>query len=94
MNFNFKIPQYQTDTVDSVVGVFRGQPYSDPVNYKRNIGKIKKEFSFSQMSFSQLSFDGEQEALNLTDDFDDAAFKNEIVALPDAALLSNIREDI
>ena len=92
MKFNFKIQQYQTDAVDSVVGVFRGQPYSDPVNYRRDIGKIKRAFSFSQMSFSQLSFDGEQEVLNLTDDFDDAGFKNEIVALPDTALLSNIRE--
>ena len=28
----------------------------------------------------------------MTDDYDDAGFKNEIVALPDAALLANIRE--
>ena len=34
----------------------------------------------------------EQQELSLTDDYDDAGLKNEIVALPDAVLLSNIRE--
>lgn len=90
MKFNFKIQQYQTDAVDSVVGVFKGQPYSDPVNYRRDIGKVKASVSYSQMSFVDSMF--EQQELNLTDDFDDAGFKNEIVALPDAALLANIRE--
>ena len=27
MKFNFKIQQYQTDAVDSMVGVFKGQPW-------------------------------------------------------------------
>lgn len=90
MKFNFKIQQYQTDAVDSVVGVFKGQPYSDPVNYRRDIGKVKASVSYSQMSFVDSMF--EQQELALTDDYDDAGFKNEIVALPDAALLANIRE--
>lgn len=34
----------------------------------------------------------EQRELALTDDYDDAGFKNEIVALPDAVLLSNLWE--
>ena len=46
MKFNFKIQQYQTDAVDSVVGVFKGQPYSDPVNYRRDIGKVKATVSY------------------------------------------------
>lgn len=33
MKFNFKIQQYQTDAVDSVVGVFKGQPHSLPADY-------------------------------------------------------------
>lgn len=90
MKFNFKIQQYQTDAVDSVVGVFKGQPYSDPVNYRRDIGKVKSTVSYSQMSFLDSMF--EQQELNFTDDFDDAGFKNEVIALPDAALLANIRE--
>ena len=90
LKFNFKIQQYQTDAVDSVVGVFKGQPYSDPVNYRRDIGKVKTSASYSQISFVESMF--EQQELSLTDDYDDAGFKNEIVALPDAALLANIRE--
>ena len=90
MKFNFIIQQYQTDAARSVVGVFQGQPYSDPVNYRRDIGKGKGGVSYSQMSFADSMY--EQQELALTDDYDDAGFKNEIVALPDAVLLSNIRE--
>lgn len=42
------------------------------------------------MSFADSMY--EQQELAPTDDYDDAGFKNEIVALPDAVLLSNIRE--
>ena len=90
MKFNFIIQQYQTDAARSVVGVFKGQPYSNPVNYRRDIGKGKAGVSYSQMSFADSMY--EQQELALTDDYDDAGFKNEIVALPDAVLLSNIRE--
>lgn len=90
MKFNFKIQQYQTDAVDSLVGVFKGQLYFNPVNYRRDIGKGKAGVFYSQMSFADSMY--EQQELALTDDYDDAAFKNEIVALPDAVLLSNIRE--
>lgn len=40
------------------------------------------------MSFADSMY--EQRELALTDDYDDAGFKNEIVALPDAVLLSNL----
>lgn len=39
MKFNFKIQQYQTDAVDSVVNCFKGQPYIDNVSYRRDISK-------------------------------------------------------
>lgn len=90
MKFNFKIQQYQTDAVGSVIGVFKGQPYSDPVSHRRDIGKIKSAVSYSQMSFVDSMF--EQQELNFTDDYDDAGLKNEVIALPDTALLANIRE--
>ena len=51
---------------------------------------MRSAVSYSQMSFVDSMF--EQQELALTDDYDDAGFKNEIVALPDAALLANIRE--
>ena len=88
MKFNFKIQQYQTDAVESIVNVFRGQPYSNPVNYRRDIGKKKAAVTYSQVFFSG----GEQEQFYFTDDFDDAGFKNEKLLLLDAELLSNIRE--
>lgn len=70
MRFNFKIQRYQTDAVDSVVGVFKGQPYSNPVNYRRDIGKVKAGVSYSQMSFADAMY--EQQELALTDDYDDS----------------------
>lgn len=30
MKFKFTIQSYQTEAVDSVVGVFAGQPFNDP----------------------------------------------------------------
>ena len=62
MKFNFKIQQYQTDAVDSVVNCFKGQPYQDKVSYRRDIGK-KEVGTYSQLTFL---IDGAQESLNLT----------------------------
>lgn len=88
MKFNFKIQQYQTDAVDSVVNCFKGQPYQDKVSYRRDIGN-KEIDTYSQMTFL---IDGEQESLNITDDFDDSGFKNETLRITPEALLSNIKE--
>lgn len=51
MKFNFKIQQYQTDAVDSVVNCFKGQPYIDNVSYRRDIGNKREMQTYSQMSF-------------------------------------------
>ena len=74
MKFNFKIQQYQTDAVESVVKCFKGQPYQDNVSYRRDVGKLKEAQRYSQMSFDfgegeQMSFDLESDdPLNLTYD--------------------------
>ena len=39
MRFNFKIQQYQTDAVESTVGIFAGQPSRDGFQYRRDLGK-------------------------------------------------------
>lgn len=39
MKFNFKIQDYQTEAVNSIVNVFRGQPFQDKFSYIRDIGK-------------------------------------------------------
>ena len=37
MKFKFTIQPYQTEAVDSVVGVFAGQPFNDRFIYRRDI---------------------------------------------------------
>ncbi len=88
MKFNFKIQQYQTDAVKSVVDVFKGQPYQDKVSYRRDIGN-KKAQTFSQMTFG---FDSEQLSFDMTDDFDDSGFKNQNLLISSDTLLSNVKE--
>lgn len=89
MKFNFKIQQYQTDAVNSVVNVFKGQPYQDKVGYRRDIGNKRQVQQYSQMSYAM---DGEQQTFDLTDDFDESGFKNETLMIPADSLLSNIKE--
>lgn len=89
MKFNFKIQQYQTDAVDSVISCFKGQPYQDKVSYRRDIGNKREVQTYSQMSFFT---DGEQSEFALTDDFDESGFKNETLMITPDALLSNIKE--
>ncbi len=40
MKFNFKIQQYQTDAVNAVAEVFRGQPFVSTVSYRRDLGTL------------------------------------------------------
>ncbi|MCA0385329.1 MAG: DEAD/DEAH box helicase family protein [Firmicutes bacterium] len=82
MKFNFKIQQYQTESVDSVVKVFKGQPFYDRIKYIRDIGNVSPEPV--QM---KLSHDEEQ-----IDLYDNIGFINELIELNDEQLLSNIRE--
>lgn len=39
MEFKFKIQDYQTEAVQAVVDVFKGQPYNTGLTYKRDMGK-------------------------------------------------------
>ena len=87
MKFNFKIQQYQTDAVKSVIDVFKGQPYQDKVSYRRDIGN-KSAQTFSQMTFG---FEAEQISFDVTDDFDDSGFKNESILISSDELFTNIK---
>lgn len=82
MKFNFKIQQYQTDAVDSVVKVFRGQPYYDRIKYIRDIGNITTEPV-------QMKLSHEDEQIDL---YDNIGFINEQIEITDEQLLKNIRE--
>jgi len=92
MKFNFKIQQYQTDAVASIVKVFNGQPYQELGSYRRDIGNTKQVQTYSQMSMLLDSDSGEQQVISFTDDFDESGFRNEHVLLSADKLLKNIRE--
>ena len=72
MKFNFKIQQYQTDAVDSIVKVFAGQPYQEPGSYRRDIGNAREVIENSQMSL--VADEDANEAIGYTDDFDESGF--------------------
>ena len=88
MRFRFKIQQYQTDAVESVARVFAGQPYSERVSYRRDIGEthsvdIAGPVQLSMVRAAQTS---------MFDEPDDTGFLNENLVLTDAQLLKNIRD--
>ena len=87
MKFRFKIQQYQTDAVDSVVRVFDGQHYSDGVSYIRDLGEQESVMppqngQLSMFPDPQLTFD---------DVLDDTGYKNENLRPNADELLQNIR---
>ena len=53
MNFKFTIQPYQTEAVDSVVGVFAGQPFNDRFTYRRDV-EVEKNTSNYLMPDEEL----------------------------------------
>ena len=43
MKFKFTIQPYQTQAVESVVNVFKGQPYVDNLTYSIDLGTYQEE---------------------------------------------------
>lgn len=82
MKFQFKIQQYQTDAVNSVVNIFAGQPFSDRVSYVRDLG-INKKNPYTQISlFNEPSSPDDDVAIG---------FENARLVLTPGQLLQNIR---
>ncbi len=86
MKFNFKIQQYQTDAVDAVVKVFKGQGFHDKVSFIRDLGKVTEPVQ------QQLSFVMQDEYGETDDPSNDTGYKNELIELSDDQLLHNIQE--
>ena len=86
MKFNFKIQQYQTDAVDAVIRVFKGQGYHEKTSFIRDLGKQTKPTP-QQITLAEPDEFGETLDLN-----DDTGYKNEIVELSDEQLLHNIQQ--
>lgn len=87
MKFRFKIQQYQTDAVDSVIRVFKGQPYSDGVSYRRDLGEVKPVLAPVDQQISLFP-----PAQISMDEVDDTGYLNEMLQLTDEQLLKNIRD--
>ena len=85
MKFNFKIQSYQTDAVESTVGIFNGQPHYDRTSYIRDLGKTAPKPVQMQLPMNYEY--GEQIDLE-----NEMGFKNENIDLTDEQLLRNIRE--
>src|SRR5574344_2350546 len=78
MKFNFKIQEYQTDAVESVVRIFNGQGYHAHTSYIRDLGKVEKKAQQTTIH------DDETEENGIT------GFKNEALELTDEQLFNNI----
>ena len=97
MKFNFKIQPYQTDAVESIVGVFAGQPKfdetSDNTIYARDFGKKVKTVSKEEIQALQLHFNDLGDSIDVSDaeeQLDAAGYRNADIVLSDQQLLENI----
>jgi len=82
MKFRFKIQQYQSDAVNAIADVFRGQPYVERTKYTRDLG-------FRPKSAQPTFFDSGIGATLFEDE--DIGFANNRIELSPLMLLDNIR---
>ena len=82
MKFRFKIQQYQSDAVNAVADVFKGQPYVERTKYTMDMGVRPQT---AQMSL----FDSGAGATIFEED--DVGFANNRIELSSSMLLDNIR---
>lgn len=81
MKFTFKIQQYQSDAVESIVRTFNGQPFVERVGYLRDRGVTPPP-----ADGQQVIVDAEAEAE------EEMGYRNELIALNDEQLLANIHQ--
>ncbi len=84
MNFKFKIQQYQTDAVNAIVNVFKGQPYHDRVKYTLDLGVDTRQSS--QLSLFDADF------VKQIGEESDVGFANARIELSSDMLLKNIKD--
>lgn len=85
MKFTFKIQQYQTEAVDSLVKCFEGQEFADKVQYLRDKGiisplptPINQELDFGDVQQDEIE--------------DDNGYRNADLVLSEKDLLANIQK--
>lgn len=88
MKLKFKIQQYQTDAVESVINVFKGQPNQANLEYRMDKGKL--------YVVDSKKFDIKIEHPDVFADSDDIGnslgYKNNRLAMDKVALFDNIRQ--
>ena len=77
MKLQFKVQQYQTDAVDSVVEIFEGQPKRDGISYRIDPGKVTP---------------ASNPTLFETNDKPDSGLRNTDIALSSTQLLENVHK--
>ena len=108
MKFKFKIQDYQTKAVESIVNVFKGQPFNDHVKYTRDLGikekenivKYKGEDGNDEVaeegSFFNVIDNGMSPKEIVEDYYNDVensdGFENSNISLSNEEILKNIRE--
>ena len=78
MKLKFKIQQYQTDAVESVIHVFKGQPNQANLEYKMDKGKLYEQRGGLRVAVDELEFDA------------DMGYRNGDIVLNEDMLLMNI----
>ena len=81
MKFRFKIQQYQSDAVNAVADVFKGQPYVERTKYTIDLGSVAP----SERTLFDTSGMSDPTAIN------DVGFANNRIELTPSMLLDNIR---
>jgi len=80
MKFKFKIQQYQTDAVESMVSVFAGQPSKTNAQYRRDLGKQKQQLKaeFEEEYVGYRNADVELNATQLLENIHHQQVQNDI----------------
>lgn len=93
MKLKFKIQQYQTDAVQSVVDAFKGQPNQANLSYKMDKGKLYIVDSKKQnIKLVQTTLYGNGFATDAADADNGLGYKNNRIALDKVALFENIHQ--
>ncbi len=86
MKFKFKTQQYQTDAVNALCDVFKGQPYHERSEY--TLDKGVRPIGNQQLSL----FDMKSDDSEISYDDIDIGFANADIEITDKALLQNIKD--
>ena len=92
MKFKFKIQQYQTDAVESTVNVFAGQPSKSNSQYRRDLGKQKKQLQavFDEEYVGYRNADVELNTSQLLENIHQQQVQNDIPLSPSLAATNGL----